>query len=323
MTSTKPVRAIALFGLAAFSGAAGCHPTERMEDAVIRFDQVSERDAERWVVPLLSDRGKVSYIGDGRVRVIDYHRNVLRVREALARADESPFAVTLGFGLILASEHGPVDVPVLEVADALRDLVRFEGFQLIGERSLTASEGRAIEGRMVMARGTTGKGTPYGFPNSEYLLGRSDQYIVSAEVEDIRATNARPGSVELTVRLRREHGGTLFNSNVVVPIGQTVVLGRSHPDGPDQAVLLTVRPELQASLPSRVRTGARRPTPSPPPRAGAREWTPTPSHDFELQADTPASRHTPLRDSLTSGATPKATPSRARGIRPAAVPPPD
>jgi hypothetical protein len=221
---------------------AGCEwGRETLDEALIRFDNLSASDVRHRIEPLLSEKGTMSFHGN-RVRVVDRHQNVVEVREMLLGGEErSPFTANLRFGLILASDQGAVDANLVDVAAALRELVRFQGFQLIGERVLSATEGDDADGRMTMTPG-------------------NDQYIVSMEVEDIRANNSRDGSVELTVRLRRENRDNMISTNVVVPVGQTVVLGRAHPDGPERAVLLTVRPELGVAPPSaRVRTGQRQP----------------------------------------------------------------
>ena len=204
-----------------------------MEETILSYENLSPREVQERIRPRLSERGTMAIVGDGRVRIIDYHENVSRAARALGNADRSPFTAVLQFQLIHGTLDGPVDEPTVQLAAALRDLVRFRGFSVIGEQTIAATEGESEESNMEMRR-------------------HRDQYEVEAEVNDIRASNTREGSVELTVRLRREGKSNMLNTNVVVPIGQSVVLGVLHPDSEDEAVLLVVRPELDVAEPSQV-----------------------------------------------------------------------
>ena len=66
---------------------------------------------------------------------------------------------------------------------------------------------------------------------------------LGVRIADIRGNS--DGSVELEVELRRA-GSQLLATNVVVPMGQTVMLGSAYPGTPGSALILTVRGEKGA-----------------------------------------------------------------------------
>ena len=205
---------------------------EPMEEAVLKYDNLSERDLNERIRSRLSEKGTVQFLPEGGVRVVDFRENVARIARSLESADQSPFTAVLHFQLIQGTQDGPVDEPLVPIAAALRDVVRFRGFELIGSATLSATEGNGEDENLEMVDG-------------------HEQYVVGVEVTDIRASNTRDGSVELSVRLRRDGRSTMLTTNVVIPIGKSVVLGRTHPDDTDEAVLLVVRPELDVAEPSR------------------------------------------------------------------------
>ena len=205
---------------------------EPMEEAFLTYERLDPREVDARVRGGLSEKGTFEFLGDGRIRIVDFHDNVRRVVNRLETAVHSPFTAVLHFQLIQGTQSGPVDEKLVPIAAALREVGRFRGFELMGQATMSATEGDSERDELEMTNG-------------------HEQYIVGFDVTDIRASNTEDGSVELTVRLRRENkSDNMITTNVVVPVGKSVILGRTHPDDTDRAVLLVVRPELDVAEPS-------------------------------------------------------------------------
>lgn len=153
-----------------------------------------------------------------------------RIDSLIRENDRSPAVLVFRFQLIAANDTPGRD-PAIESLDAtLRGLFRFKGYHLIGE-------------------GTTTAGAMENF--SLTIAGGENRYVLIGEVVVVQA--GQGGGVRLRVRLaypggvhdgRQLSGETLLSTGLTVPLGQTVVLGSAAPGGPNQALILAVRPEL-------------------------------------------------------------------------------
>ncbi len=210
-----------------------CFEGRALEVRTISLDHLTAAQAAQLVEPYLSAEGKVFFSKDlhNAITVRDHSRNVERVRSMLSSRDASPTAVSLHFQLIRATDAGAVDVGLERMADALGDVLRFKGYQLMSEAVVSGTE------RGMVQQSLDGGGIPLQ---------------LSARVSDVRGMD-RSGSVELDVDLRQS-GGALLATNVVVPVGQTVVLGTAYPASDGSALILTVRGEMGSQ---RVRSSSR------------------------------------------------------------------
>jgi hypothetical protein len=138
-----------------------------------------------------------------------------------------PLAAIVDFQLFQATLDGPVDRRLTAVAEALDEVSRFRGFQLLNVGHSTAIEGMGVTVELERP-------------------GDQAPFTLSLEATDIRGDS----TVELSVRLTRR-GSTLVSTNVVVPAGKTVIFGRLHPPMPStarSALMLAVKPATIGSL---------------------------------------------------------------------------
>jgi hypothetical protein len=218
MTATR-----LLASAAALLTLCACFENRALEVQTISLDHLTGVQAEELAVPYLSKEGRVFRSKEvfNAITVRDHSRNVNRIRNMLSERDASPSNVALHFQLIRATDAGEVGAGLERIADALGELLRFKGYELMSEAVVSASERGMVE------QSLDAGGVPM-------QLG--------VRINDVRGYG-NDGSVELTVELRRP-GGPLLVTNVVVPIGQTVVLGSAYPGGNGNALILTVRGEM-------------------------------------------------------------------------------
>lgn len=139
-----------------------------------------------------------------------------RIAAVLREHDAPSPDVVLHFQLIEATRGGEVDPAVSEVGEALRGVLRYDGYRLLREMTIRAREGG-------------------GFAQSEEGLE------VSGEIR--RLSTGEDGRVEMEVSARTERGRV--SSRVGAELGRTVVIG-TQGAGPDSgAIVLAVRPEVE------------------------------------------------------------------------------
>ncbi len=157
----------------------------------------------------------------GGLTVRETADNLDRIGRVLAEYDRPKPGVRLIFQIIEADGPGEPDSRIQDVESALRELFRFDGYRLVAETNMAAMEG-------------TG--------SSQHLHEGMREYFISANVQQIRGSADR-ASVALRVQLMLPDVGSAIETSMVVPVGQTVVLGSTKPiDQP--TLILTVRPEL-------------------------------------------------------------------------------
>jgi hypothetical protein len=140
----------------------------------------------------------------------------------LEEYDRPKPGVRLLFQLIQANGAEAVDPRIRDVEQALRELFRFEGYELVAETQLGA----------VVGSGST------------QVFGHEGvQYAITAHIQNVRE-KAGAGAVELHVELMSDQIGRAMTTAMTVPVGRTVVLGSTQPDPERAALILTVRPEL-------------------------------------------------------------------------------
>jgi hypothetical protein len=202
----------------------GCFPDRALEVRTISLDHLTGPQAAELATPYLSKEGTVFTSKEmlNAITVRDHSRNVERVRDMLSSRDASPTNIALHFQLIRATAGGEVTPGLDRIAEALGELLRFNGYELMSEAVVSASERGIVE----------------------QSLGSADGPVqLGARINDVRGYDNN-GSAELQVDLRRASGGSLLATNVVVPMGQTVVLGTAYPGSDGSALILTVRAQM-------------------------------------------------------------------------------
>ncbi len=210
-----------------------CFPDRALEVRTISLDRLTGRQAAELATPYLSKQGLVSTSSEmlNTITVRDHSRNVERIRSMLSARDASPANISLHFQVIRATEVGGVEAGLERIAGALTEMLRYEGYALMTEAVVSGSE-----------RATT----------TQTLDGGGVPLELGVRVADVRGTS-RNGSVELDVDLSRPQG-RLLSTNVVIPVGETVVLGTAFPGEMGSALILTVRGEIGTQ---RLRTTSR------------------------------------------------------------------
>lgn len=222
-----------LFALAAASLGSACIGRRANEVATISLDYLTSAQALALAEPYLSSEGRLFQSGDAlnTITVRDRRDNVRQVRSLLAQRDASPQNVSLQFQVVRATAKGSIDPALETVGNALRELLRFEGYQLVAQTVVTASERRVVEQSIQSEAGDLG-----------LQLG-------------VRINDVVDGGVDLEVELRRPGQASLLKTNVVLPMEQTVVLGSAYPGSNGDALILTVRGEMGST---ELRTSRRR-----------------------------------------------------------------
>lgn len=230
-----------------------CVEDRAQEVRTYSLDHLTSAQAAELVKPYLSREGTVFHATSAlnSITVRDKHKNVSRIASVISQRDAAPATVTLHFQVVRASTSGIIDARLESLADALGDLMRFDGYELMSEALVSASERGVVE---------------------QSVAGGELPLQLGVQVKDLRG-GERSGSAELVVDLRGQ-GRSLLNTNVVVPMGQTVVLGSAYPGASGEALILTVRAEMGSQ---KVRVANRRPPPTRATRVG-RDVHAAPSH---------------------------------------------
>jgi len=182
-------------------------------------------DAVPIIVPYVyTDRpnGKgVFSVSDNAITVRETPDNLDKIARVLAEYDRPQPFVRLTFHLIEADGATSTDPAIRDVEATLRRLFRFQGYRLVAEGVVSATE----KGEVTQALATT--------PNP---------YVLSASVQRLAGSADSP-TVELNVRLDAMRGGN-FRTTVTIPVGKTAVLGNVQALPHGRTLILTVRPEL-------------------------------------------------------------------------------
>jgi hypothetical protein len=218
----------------------------QLETRTIQLRNLRATDAARLVSPYVrSARGGVYEAGDLQaITVVESPQILARIDSLIRENDRTPAVLVFRFQLITANDTPGRDAAIASIDSTLRGLFRFKGYHLLGEGTTSAGENETF---------------------SMTIAGGEERFALGGDVVAVRAgTN---GSARLRVRLARATPGTyegkpmqsetLLSTGLTVPIGQTIVLGSAAPGGANQALILTVRPEI-ASGSMRTPTTERR-----------------------------------------------------------------
>ena len=205
----------------------------QLETRTIQLRNLRAGDAARLVSPYVrAARGGVYEAGDLQaITVVETPQVIARIDSLIRETDRTPAVLVFRFQLIAANDTPGRDPAIESIDSTLRGLFRFKGYHLLGEGTTSAGENETFS--MTIAAG-------------------EERFALGGDVVAVRpGTN---GSTRLRVRLSRATPGTyegkpmqsetLLSTGLTVPIGQTIVLGSAAPGGPNQAVILAVRPEV-------------------------------------------------------------------------------
>jgi hypothetical protein len=160
-----------------------------------------------------------------------------QIRNVIAQRDAGPLNVALQFQLIRASQSGVIDPAIGRIADALGELLRFTGYELMSEAVVSAAERGDVQ------QSLDGGGMPLQLGVQVRDVRGSAADAAFAAANGVRRSHN--GSVELGVELTRPGSSSaVLTTNVVIPTGQTVVLGTAYPGGDGTALILTVRGQI-------------------------------------------------------------------------------
>ena len=132
--------------------------------------------------------------------------------------------VQLRFQIIEADGFTGTDPAIADVQQALGELFRFRGYRLSAEALVQARARGFVQQRTVGADGTA--------------------YLINATVDRVMVGDSGTAAA-LSVELVSEEGGTLLQTSLTVPSGQTVVVGSARARTGANTVILVVRPLVQ------------------------------------------------------------------------------
>src|SRR5881628_1126804 len=162
-------------------------------------------DAVPIIVPYVyTDRpnGKgVFSVSDNAITVRETPDNLDKIARVLAEYDRPQPFVRLTFHLIEADGATSTDPAIRDVEATLRRLFRFQGYRLVAEGVVSATEKGEV---------------------TQVLGSETEHYELFASVQRL-AGSADSATVELSVRLVGRGGS--FHTTVTVPVGNTAVLG--------------------------------------------------------------------------------------------------
>ncbi|MDX1578269.1 MAG: hypothetical protein R3266_07280 [Gemmatimonadota bacterium] len=220
--------AIALLALAPTFLTQACDAGAELETRTFELQYLAPEEAAEMVTPYVyPDRpgapGVVTHFSSG-ITIRETPEALDRIGEVLERYDRAKPGVRLYFQLIEADGFTGTDERIADVRGALEQLFRFEGYRLLAE------------GHMAMMEGTS---------SDQNLLGTGGRaFELGARVNEVRGSGDA-GSVGVTVILQPLEGSRrgYINTSLVVPVGETVVLGSSQSQD-QRTLILTVRPEF-------------------------------------------------------------------------------
>lgn len=205
--------------------AAGCGGGPELETRTYDLSYLEPAEAAEMVAPYIyGDRpgtpGVVSHFPGG-ITVRETRDNLDKIDRVLTRFDRAKPGVRLHFQVIEANGDRQTDPRIADVESALKELFRFRGYRLLAEAQMGALEGSS---------------------STQALRQEGREYGIRADVRRIRA--GQSGAVDLSVALFAERFGTVIQTSMSVPAGQTVVLGSAQPYPDQPTLILTVRPEF-------------------------------------------------------------------------------
>jgi hypothetical protein len=197
--------------------------SDHAEERRFTLDHLSSEEAIALIQPYEAARVSMDPNDDGRVLSVGAPADDMAEIAGLLSRHDVPRQVRLRFQLVEANGFTNVDPAIAEVEAALRELFRFSGYRLVTEAMMTATQHSDASQKLL------------GFDGAPlYLLTSVGKINVTGD----------PRSVELRVTLG-DRGEEVLRTSVIVPDGQTVVLGTARPFQDRGALILVVSPGIQ------------------------------------------------------------------------------
>lgn len=214
---------------------AACGRAPNLDTRTFRLQSLADHVALAIIDPYVyGDRpnapGAVTAM-QGVLTVRETSDNLDRIARVLEEFDSPRQSVTLHFQVILANGEGSADPAIAEVEEELRRLFRFAGYRLVAQGSVTGLEQSQVNQKMFTQ-------DPDNQSQARLMFSF---YDIDANIGKV-SSGGESGMVDLEVRLVGNNS-VLFNTSVVLGIGNTIVLGTLQLPG-NQALILTVRAEL-------------------------------------------------------------------------------
>jgi hypothetical protein len=200
--------------------ALGTACAEREETRAFTLEALDARSAVTLIAPFVGgDSARVGGTFPSRVVTVRGTPGELDAIDAfLAEHDQPGATVTLRFQVVEANGFESTDPAIADVENALRDVLAFEGYRLVGEGVVRA-------GRWASFNQQLGAG-----------------FEISGRVSGITVRDAAAAvDLEVAMELR---GSRILRTSATVPAGHVVVLGNTR-DAEGPSYILVVRPTLE------------------------------------------------------------------------------
>jgi hypothetical protein len=219
------MRRLTMAGVLLASTAFAACDDRNNETRTFRLDHMSPHSAGELVAPYVPAGSTLVRVSQtpAAITISASRERLEQIEEMLERLDVAAPSVQLRFQLIEADGFTTTDPAIADVEAALRELFRFQGYRLVADALVTTAPFNSAEQRLL------------GFDDTPLTLQVSVGQVNRSE---------SAASVQLNVRLVGQNG-QILGTGVVVPGGQTVVLGTARPDQSRGALILVVRPIIQ------------------------------------------------------------------------------
>ena len=155
------------------------------------------------------------------VTVRETRDNLDKIARVLEQYDRPRPGVRLHFQVIEADGAAESDPEIREIERQLRELFRFQGYKLIAQAIIGATENSRV---------------------TQEFGSREEPYYIGVDIRSVRGT-PDSGTVRLEVQFSTEGGGSL-ETTVNARAGQTVVLGNAQLRRGGGTLILAVKAEL-------------------------------------------------------------------------------
>jgi hypothetical protein len=224
----KKINLTILFGLLVI---AGCGRTPQLEIETFEVNNIENYQLTQLIEPYIfygrEGAAGMYTISDNVLTVRETPDNLARIAEILERYDVRKPSIMLHVDVIEA-DGGDIDPAIQDIADRLRDLFRFTGYERVAGGVLAVTEGSEVDQTMGIG-GESGASRYFSFQARIGRIGlKEGNWTVYAE----------------NLSLRRGDGAAIRTS-ALLRVGQTTLVGTSLAGSDAKALILAVRPEIQ------------------------------------------------------------------------------